>query len=901
VGKRIKPVMLVVTCSICLIIIIGVIGYKYNLSKDKEGTMNTLVSDKDNKPNDLDDVSQVENQEANQEPNQIEYQEVTQKEKLDTNQYILNVNTDIKGVEISNMMYGLFFEDINFAADGGLYAEMIKNRSFEYTDELANNGPLHGYNQYGDCSLEVESKESLNANNPNYLHIENQTGEMSGFINSGFLEGMSFTEGEIYRFTVYLKSSDYHDDIVVKLLGKKDNEISSGAITGVTNEWTKYTVELKANASAFHGKLLFAMKTNGTLNVDMVSLFPTHTYKNRENGLRADLVQMLADLNPSFIRFPGGCIVEGDPLSTAYRWKDTIGDVAIRKQNTNLWIGTKEHPYYQSYGLGFYEYFLLCEDLHAEPVPVVNAGLSCQARSNGKTGVLCSDDELETYIQDALDLIEFCNGDTSTKWGAIRAEMGHPEPFNLKYLAVGNENWDTVYFNRYSKFVEPIRSRYPDIKLITTSGPVSEGNLNNIAWNTISAHKNDTYKFADLIDEHYYNSADWFLSNANRYDSYKRNYVDVFLGEYAAKANTLYAAVAEAAYMTGLERNADVVKMASYAPLFGNLLSRQWSPDMIYFNNTNAFGSINYYVQKMFSNNLGTYTLQSELDIIKGETLSLISGKVGLGTWNTSAVFDDIKVVDNISGETLYESDFADSSEWKQSSQGDWNVQDDNGNSVYAQSNTTYPTNGSIMGSATYIGDNNWSNYTYTLKAKKIAGAEGFLIPFAVQDSENFYHWNLGGWGNTGTCIEQAQDGSKTIVSDTIKLPIKTNQWYEIKIVVNPDKIECFLDNKLIHTVEKKLIYPVYQTVSKDDETKDIIIKIVNAGDEANVTINLSQAANLSNKGTLQLLTGNRRAIENTVLKPENVVPIESNIEVSNSFNYNAPSYSVSIIRIPTK
>ncbi|MDF2588190.1 MAG: hypothetical protein K0S41_2031 [Anaerocolumna sp.] len=889
-GKKKNSRKVILISCICFIICSGLIGYSNILNKNKEKTMNTNASyhDDNNKNNGTVVDSNVGSNNN------------TTNDGLQLSQYTLNVDTKEKGVDISNMMYGLFFEDINFAADGGLYAEMVKNRSFEYTDELANNGPLHGYTKYGNCNLEVLNTDGLNNNNPNYLHITNQSGELAGFTNGGFLEGMTLTEGATYRFSVYLRSPNYHDDIILKLLDKADKEIASGTISDITNEWTKYTVELQASESAFSSKLLVVMKTNGNLDVDMVSLFPTHTYKNRDNGLRADLVQMLAELNPSFIRFPGGCIVEGDPLSTAYRWKDTIGDVAERKQNTNLWIGTKEHPYYQSYGLGFYEYFLLCEDLNAEPVPVVNAGLSCQARSNGKTGVLCSDDELEIYIQDALDLIEFCNGDITSKWGAIRASMGHPEPFELKYLAIGNENWDAVYFKRYSKFIEPIRTKYPDIKLITTSGPVSEGNLNNIAWNTIAAHKNDEYKFADIIDEHYYNSADWFLSNTTRYDSYERNYVDVFLGEYAAKANTLYAAVAEAAYMTGLERNADVVKMASYAPLFGNLLSRQWSPDMIYFNNTKAFGSINYYVQKMFSNNLGTYTLRSDLDIIKGNTLSTLSGKIGLGTWSTSAVFDDIKVVDNITGQTLYESDFTDITGWKKSSQGDWDLIDDNGNSVYGQSNTAYPTNGSIMGCASYIGENNWSNYTYTLRAKKLAGAEGFLIPFAVQDSENFYHWNLGGWGNTQTCIEQASGGSKSIVSDTANLQIKTNQWYNIKIVVNPDKIECYLEDKLIHTVEKQQVYPIYQTVSKDEETKDIIIKIVNAGDKASVTINLNQAENLSNWGTLQILTGNKKSIENTVLKQDNVIPINYNIEVSNNFSYEAPSYSVSIIRIPT-
>lgn len=814
-----------------------------------------------------------------------------------TNQYTLTINSTSKGVDIGSMMYGLFFEDINFAADGGIYAELIKNRSFEYTEALANKGALHGYRNIGESILEIQSTSPLNENNPNYLNITNSSNKEAGIMNSGFLEGISYTGKEEYRFSVYLRTNDYKGNIKVNLLDKTKKIIGSDEITNITNEWVKYTINIIAENDATNGALSLVLDSNGSVDVDMVSLFPVNTYKNRENGLRLDLVKMLEELNPSFIRFPGGCIVEGDPLTSAYRWKDTIGDVAERKQNTNLWIGTKEHPYYQSYGLGFYEYFLLCEDLGAEPVPVVNAGLSCQARSGGKPGVVANDEELQEYIQDALDLIEFCNGDVTTTWGSVRASMGHPEPFDLKYLGIGNENWESIYFTRYTKFVTAIREVYPEIKLITSSGPASEGGLFNFAWNTMSFHKNDEYKYADLMDEHYYNSADWFLSNTKRYDNYERNYVDVFLGEYAAKSNSLYAAVAEAAFMTGLERNADVVKMASYAPLFGNLLSRQWNPDMIYFNNSTAFGSINYYVQKMFANNVGDYTVESELDATLG-TLSSISGKIGLGTWLTSALFDDVKVVDNVTGNVLYESDFKNLDDWKTVSKGDWGLQDDSGNTVYGQTNATYPVDGAIMGSATYSGDINWTNYTYTLKAKKVAGAEGFLIPFAVKDGENFYHWNLGGWGNTSTCVEQAIGGSKTVVSDSINIPVKTNEWYDIKIEVKPDRIKCYLNNSLVHTIEVEQSYPIYETVSIDEETGDMIIKVVNSGDESDIIINIQNDINLDKTGTLELLAGEKASLENTVLKQKNVIPVSTNIEVSKSFTYKAPSYSVSIIRI---
>lgn len=821
----------------------------------------------------------------------------------ENDQYSLTINASKKEVEISDMMYGLFYEDINFAADGGLYAELVKNRSFEYTEELADSGALHSYTQFGNCSLEVLDDKPLNKNNTHYLQISNQSNKPAGFINKGFLEGMALQEGESYRFSAYLRSNDYKESITVKLLDNNNNELATGKINGITNEWEKYTLTLKSTKSTTHsGKLLVAMDKNGTLDVDMVSLFPFNTYKNRKNGLRADMVEMLIDLKPSFVRFPGGCIVEGNPLSTAYNWKDTIGDISERKQNTNLWIGTRNHPYYQSYGLGFYEYFLLCEDLGAEPIPVLNAGLSCQARAGDQTGVLASEEELKIFIQDALDLIEFCNGNVNSKWGAIRAKMGHTEPFNLKYLAIGNENWGNEYFSRYTKFVKAIRAKYPNIKLITTSGPSSDGQLYDYAWNILNSHKNDDIKFADLVDEHYYNSPDWFLNNTDRYDSYERNFIDVFVGEYAAKSNSLYAALAEAAYMTGLERNSDVVKMASYAPLFGNTVSRQWEPDLIYFNNSTVFGSINYYVQKMFSNNLGSYTLKSELEAIKAEPNS-IKGKVGIGTWWTSAVFDDVKIVDNNTGKLLYETDFSDANDWKNTSQGDWNIfLENNENSVYGQTNTDYPTNNAPMGSASYIGDINWNNYTYTLRAKKLDGAEGFLIPFAVENEENFYHWNIGGWGNTQTCIEQAQGGTKSTISDVKNISVQPNRWYDIKIEVKPNSIRCYLDNKLIHEVEKNQIYPIYQTVSKDDNSGDIIIKLVNVDEkDASIIISIDNIENINEFAYLELLTAKDKYAENTVLKPDNVTPIESTIKINNKFIYNAPSYSVSIIRIPTQ
>lgn len=810
-------------------------------------------------------------------------------------EYALTVKTLEQGVEISDTLYGLFFEDINFAGDGGLYAEMVKNRSFEFEDKTASNGGLHGYRSIEGAVLTVHSETPLHPNNLHYVQIENTTGSPAGLSNAGFLEGMTIQEGAEYRFTVYLKSDSYSGAIRVQLSNTSGKILAEQTIQTLSGDWTKYEVLLTASETAEKGKLLLLLEEDGIVDADMVSLFPVDTYHQRENGLRADLVAMLEELQPSFLRFPGGCVVEGNSLDSVYCWKDTVGDVAERKQNINIWNSNSSNPYYQSYGLGFYEYFLLCEDLGAEPVPILNCGMACQVRTNQNVPI----DQLDPYIQDALDLIEFANGDATTQWGALRANMGHPEPFGLHYLGIGNEQWGTAYFSRYDKFQEVLSQEHPEIQLISSAGISSGGEGYDYAWERISSHNDDEIPYAVLVDEHYYNAPEWFLSNVSRYDAYDRESAGVFLGEYAAKSNTLYAAVAEAAYMTGLERNSDIVKMAAYAPLFGNLTQSQWSPDLIWFNNTTVFGSVNYYVQKLFAENQGDYTIHTRLDGNLEE--SAIRGRIGLGTWLTSAEFDDITVTDNKTGEVLYETDFTErGKDWISSGKGEWKLIEDDGNSVFAQMNTTYPNNNEIMGSAIYGGENSWTDYTFSCRAKKLGGAEGFLIPFAVKDLNNFYHWNLGGWGNTLSVIEQAQGGAKTNICPTVSMRIETGRWYDIQVKVAPDRIECYLDGKLIHSVQVEPVLPIYETASIDEETGDLILKLVNAT-EKNAQIHITLDTEPKGKTLVTVLGGMDKKAENTISRPEAVVPLTSELEIGKSFDYTAPNYSVTILRIPVR
>jgi len=369
---------------------------------------------------------------------------------------------------------------------------------------------------------------------------------------------------------------------------------AQGIIPSVGPEWKKFSLELVAAETCLAGRLVIHVASAGVLDLDMVSLFPADTW----NGMRRDLVEMLRGLRPGFIRFPGGCLVEGDSLENAYRWKDTIGPIEARRTNRNLW------GYHQSYGIGFYEYFVLAEALGAEPVPVVNAGMSCQVRG----AEICPLEAMDQWIQDALDLIEFANGPATSPWGAVRAALGHPEPFNLKYLGIGNENWGNEYYERFQLFQEAIKESHPQIQLIGCSGTQPDGLWWERAWEWGRTHD------VDIVDEHMYRPPEWFLANTDRYDRYDRTGPKVMVGEFAAHPrNNLEAALAEAAFMTGLERNSDVVIMAAYAPLFNRADMSQWVPDLIWFNKTEAYGTPSYYVQQLFSRNRGDVVLATSL------------------------------------------------------------------------------------------------------------------------------------------------------------------------------------------------------------------------------------------------------------------------------------------------
>jgi alpha-N-arabinofuranosidase len=526
------------------------------------------------------------------------------------NPSVIHVDLAHPGAAISPSMFGIFFEDINFGADGGLYPELVKNRSFEFQEPLTGWHEVLGISAKGLDSpkgeLGIHTQDPLNPSNPHYLSARVYEPGYS-FYNTGF-RGMGVAIGAEYRFSAYVRSGG-PKSIQATITDDGGNILGSGSLKGFDAHWKQYETVIRMNGTAQHARLNLTLADTGKLDLDMVSLFPVDTWQHRTNGLRKDLVQLLSDMHPGFLRFPGGCIVEGRELTTRYRWKNTVGDIATRQTIINRWndeFDKRPAPdYFQSFGLGFYEYFQLAEDIGAKPLPILNCGMACQFNSSETAAV----SQLDEYVHDALDLIDFANAPFTTPWGKLRAEMGHPAPFHLTMIGVGNEQWGPRYAERYKIFAAALKAKHPEIQLVVAAGPAPAGEPFDTMWSTWrSLH-------ADIVDEHYYMSPEWFLNNTGRYDHYDRSGPKVFAGEYAAQSvastsadnrNNWMTAISEAAFMTGLERNGDVVQMASYAPLLAHVDAWQWKPDAIWFDNLRSYGTPDYYVQQIFARNTGT-------------------------------------------------------------------------------------------------------------------------------------------------------------------------------------------------------------------------------------------------------------------------------------------------------
>jgi alpha-N-arabinofuranosidase len=534
----------------------------------------------------------------------------------------LKIYTDRPLHAVSPTMVGLFFEDINFGADGGLYAELVKNRSFEFPEAMMGWSVLKQGAAEGTAA--VIRREIYTPANAHCLRIDVQkAGGGYGVSNEGF-RGMGIHKGHQYYFSVFARTGGASLSLRIEAVSPNGEKLLDGKIENIRGDWKNYTCLMDAADTEARAKLNVMVMTEGTIDLDMISLFPAETAWQTDRpipGLRKDLVEMLAAVKPGFLRFPGGCIVEGINLANRYQWKNTIGDISERQTIMNRWNVEFRHrltpDYYQSFGLGFFEYFLLCEQIGAEPMPILNCGMACQFN----TGETAAVDKLGPYVQDALDLIEFANGPADSVWGKKRAQMGHPEPFGLQYLGVGNEQWGPQYIERYKIFEKALKEKYPQVQLIAATGSDPEIFPNGPAevkylwsqWRTLKP---------DIVDEHFYRPYAWFFENTNYYDSYDRLGPKLFIGEYAAMThgvaspenrNNLICALAEAAFLTGLERNGDLVAMSAYAPLSGHVDGWQWKPNLIWFDNLSSYGTPSYYVQQLFSRHKGTGYLKTDL------------------------------------------------------------------------------------------------------------------------------------------------------------------------------------------------------------------------------------------------------------------------------------------------
>lgn len=783
-------------------------------------------------------------------------------------QVTMNFDATRRGPEISPYQYGLFFEEINHAGDGGLYAEMVRNRSFE-----DNASSPDYWNPVNGTSMSLITSGLLNSAQGHALRMTASSATPSywqGISNTGYW-GMSFIKDSTYTLSFYAKVSSAYSAGTVKA------QLQSADGTGVLGEsilpvplekgdWKKYTLSIKATGTDAAGRLALLTSRNGTMDLDMVSLFP-YTWKGRKNGLRPDLAERLYATHPKFLRFPGGCYVEGQGnYGNAFQWKKTLGPVENRPGHYD-----KNWGYRSQDGLGFDEYLQLCEDLGAAPLFVVNVGLG--------HGFSLSLDATKVLVQDCLDAIEYANGDSSTEWGAKRIANGHKAPYHLKFIEIGNENYNSGpsdYPERYKMFYDAIKAKYPDIVCI---GNVEAWGTDNPSW------RNDNP--AELVDEHYYRTSDWMQANYNKYDNYSRA-IGVYNGEYAAnsgsygKYGNLKSALGEAVYMLGMERNSDVCRMSSFAPIFTNVNDPTWAYDMIHYNAARNFCTPSYYVQEMMGQNSGGQNLKWTET---GNTTAH-SKRLSLGSWNTQVSYDDVKVVDG-TGNILFADDFSSDKGWTAAS-GTWGISD----GVKTERGNSTPA---LVVNSRSLPD----NYTLTLRARKDGGEEGFLIGFEYFDSDNYSWWNIAGWGNTQNAVEICRGGTKT-TTGSVPGNVETGIWYHLKITVRDGSAQFYIDDKLVNKCTladaPSSSKAIFQSAQLNDAGNEMTLKIVNPADSAR-KIKLAFKNMTVDGGTVIRLASTSNLDENTMDDPEKVVPSPETV-LSRTDTVSVPAYSLNIFKL---
>ena len=811
-----------------------------------------------------------------------------------------------KGAEVPASLYGVFFEEINHAGEGGLYAEMIRNRAFEDKEVPAGYSVVNGelvppavknhlsgriekntfkweketipawtVSSKGDgASIQTTKTLPLDPSTPNNLLVKISSQSTPAIVtNTGFW-GIATQKGAEYLLRFYTRSDNYTGAITARLVGTDNAIIANQQVTTSANgKWKEHRLIFIANATQSKAHFELVFEKSGNVFIDYVSLFPKNTYKGRENGLRNDVATFLSDLKPAFIRWPGGCIVEGITVSNRVEWKKTLGDPMKRSGVYDTW------GYRNSYGFGYNEFLQYCEDIGAKGMFVCNVGLGCQYRM----GDACSDQDVDFYVKDVLDALEYAIGRTNTVWGAKRAKAGHPAPYPLQYVEIGNEQWGALYNKRFDIFYKAIKSKYPQLTLISNHG---------LGKGVKSVTK------TDMIDPHWYVGPDFFFKNHNLFDNIPREDYKVYVGEYACNqrvgGGNMLAALSEAAFISGMERNSDLVKMASYAPLFENKNNREWPVNLIWIDNDKVVGRSSYYVQQLFASNRPSYNVSTQLQQPKSDKPIPLKGEggIGLGSWITQNEYKDLKIT--TADGNVISPDMSVGNGWI-IPKGDWK---NASSGILSQSSLESMA-------AAYLKGKSFNNFELEVKARKTGGDEGFFVMFGMNETQQTgYAFNIGGWGNTQTTLQIIEDGvTSEAVAPFVKQEIKNNQWYTIKVIVKESVAQLYVDGQLIINYLPTPAPRQFVISGYDEKTNELIIKFTNASNEPyRAQLKIDNATQIENKGTAITLAAKSLKDENSFEEPLKIAPKQSSFDgFSNDFSYTFAANSLTVLRVKVR
>ena len=829
-------------------------------------------------------------------------------------QATITVNADKLGASVAPTLHGIFFEEISHGGEGGLYAELIQNRGFEESRLppattvqngflIPNRTPHFGMgnnrasdwrmrwpvtsewpawslqkSDATDITLSLTQAMPLNEATPNSLQVMISKADPSGkqgLVNEGFW-GINTVKGEAYNLSFYAHTEKFNGSLTVSLQSPEGEVLATHQFKTVASpKWKKYTCQLKAGGSHPKAKFVMSFGSAGTVWLDFVSLFPAKTFKNRPNGMRPDLAQYLADLKPSFVRWPGGCFVEGINVESSPNWKRSIGPVEGRPGTFSPW------GYWSTDGFGYHEFLQFCEDINADGMYVFNAGVGCEMRS----GTFIPDEGVDSIIADILDGLEYALGPATSKWGKVRAANGHPKPFPLKYIEIGNEQSGPRYARRYNWFYDAIKKKYPDLKIMASMG------IGDVNRRTL-----DSMKRVEYADEHAYKAAYWSMRNYDHFDQYKRGAWDMYVGEYATNSGVgrgnMLAALSDAVYIMAMERNGDLVKMSSYAPLLVNVNDVDWPVNLINFDAAKSFGRISYYTVKLFSDHRADQNFSTETKVLPPAQKSpMFRGSVGFATWDTESEYKDLQIIQN--GKVVYQSDFINRlDEWKPV-RGTWKVKD----SAFAQT-------GNGAQRFAWLKDKTFDTYTLKVKARKTSNAtNAFIIPFAVKDDNTMLRAHIGSYVNANVVFESVTGGMN--VADLtnqrrLPAPIETGRWYDITLEVGHDKIDCYLDGKLLLSYSEPNKF--FSIAGRDNKNGDIIVKVVNASAQPYKTALQINGAQPGNSAELITLSAESLEAENSLDEPKKYVPQSKTLTgISSNYEMEFKPYSISILRLSDK